>query len=179
MTKGRLEAFSDAMIAVFITLMVLELKVPEGTGWEALEPQLPKFLTYVLSFVFLAIYWNNHHHMLHATKRINGRVLWANMHLMFWLSLITFTTGWMGENHWAPVPTAAYGIVLLGAAIAYTILLRTIIAAEGEGSVLAKAVGNDVKGYVSLGLYIAAIPLAFVNQWISDAIYVLVALIWL
>jgi uncharacterized membrane protein len=165
MTKGRPEAFSDGVIAILITIMVLELRAPEGTGMEALRPLLPVFLTYVLSFVFLA--------------RINGRVLWANLHLMFWLSLVPFMTAWMGENHFAPVPTAGYGIVLLMCAIAYTILQREIVAQHGPDSTVARALANDAKGKVSLVLYVAAIPLAFVSQWISDALYVAVALIWL
>jgi len=179
MTKGRLEAFSDGVIAVLITIMVLELKVPHGADWAAIEPLVPVFLTYVLSFVFLGIYWNNHHHMLHATERINGTILWANLHLLFWLSLVPFTTGWMGENHFAPLPTAVYGAVLLVAGIAYTILSRAIIAHEGPQSKLARAVGKDVKARVSTVLYVAAIPLAFVHQWMSHVIYVVVALMWL
>jgi uncharacterized membrane protein len=178
-SKGRLEAFSDGVIAILITIMVLELRVPQGTDWEALRPLLPVFLTYVLSFVFLGIYWNNHHHMLHVTERINGKVLWANLHLLFWLSLVPFVTGWMGENHFAALPTAVYGVVLIMAAVAYTILLNTILAAQGPASKLAAAVGKDTKGKLSLLLYAAAIPLAFVNQWISDGLYVTVALIWL
>jgi len=179
MTKGRLEAFSDGVMAVIITIMVLELKVPHGDGLAALEPLVPVFLTYVLSFVFLGIYWNNHHHLLHATERVTGGVLWANLHLLFWLSLTPFVTGWMGENHFASLPTAAYGVVLLCAAIAYYILQTTIIRAQGPHSALAKAVGNDLKGKISPVLYAAAIPLAFVNELIADALYVLVALIWL
>ncbi len=179
MTKGRLEAFSDGVVAVLITILVLELKVPHGTTFEVLRPLLPIFLTYVLSFVYLGIYWNNHHHLLQATPRVNGRILWANLHLLFWLSLIPFTTGWMGENHFASLPSAVYGAVLLLAAVAYTILQRAIIAEEGPGSRLAAAVGRDRKGKASLALYLAAIPLAFVREWIADAIYVAVALIWL
>jgi uncharacterized membrane protein len=179
MTKGRLEAFSDGVIAVLITIMVLELKVPHGANLEVLRPLLPVFLTYVLSFVYLGIYWNNHHHLLQATTRVNGRILWANLHLLFWLSLVPFTTGWMGENHFASLPSAVYGAVLLLAAVAYTILQRAIIAEQGPGSRLAAAVGRDRKGKVSLALYLAAIPLAFVREWIADAIYVAVALIWL
>jgi uncharacterized membrane protein len=178
MTKGRLEAFSDGVIAILITIMVLELTIPEGADLAALQPVLPVFLTYVLSFVVLGIYWNNHHHMLHAADRINGKVLWANLHLLFWLSLLPFGTGWMGENHFAPLPTAVYGVVLLLAAIAYTTLQATIIAAQGPHSRLASAVGSDRKGKLSMLLYAVAIPLAFVNQWISDAIYVIVVLIW-
>lgn len=179
MTRGRLEAFSDGVIAILITIMVLELKIPHGANWEALRPVLPVFLTYVLSFVNIAIYWNNHHHMLYVTEHVNGRILWANMHLLFWLSLIPFTTGWMGENHFAPLPTAVYGAVLLFAAIAYFILQRLIIAEQGTDSRLKAAIGKDIKGKISPLLYVAAIPLAFVNQWISDAIYVFVALMWL
>jgi uncharacterized membrane protein len=179
MTRGRLEAFSDGVIAILITIMVLELKLPHGSDLAALRTMLPVFLTYALSFVFLAIYWNNHHHMLHATDRINGAILWANTHLLFWLSLVPFATSWMGQNHWAPAPTAFYGVVLLLSAIAYTILLRTILAHQGPNSRLAEAIGSDRKGNISLALYVAAIPLAFVNRWIADAIYVLVALIWL
>ena len=179
MRKGRLEAFSDGVIAILITIMVLELKIPHGTGWEALRPLLPVFLTYVLSFVYLAIYWNNHHHMLHATEHINGKILWANMHLLFWLSLIPFVTGWMGENHFAPLPTAVYGAVLLAAAIAYYVLQQMIIAQQGRNSKLRAAIGRDLKGKISPLIYLAAIPLAFVNQWISDALYVFVALMWL
>ena len=179
MTKGRLEAFSDGVIAILITIMVLELRIPHGADWRALEPLTPVFLTYVMSFVYLAIYWNNHHHMLHATDRVNGKILWANMHLLFWLSMVPFVTGWMGENHFAALPTALYGVVLLLAAIAYTILSRTIIASQGEHSRLRQAIGDDRKGWISLVLYALAIPLAFVNQWVSDGIYVTVGLIWL
>ena len=179
MSTGRLEAFSDGVIAILITIMVLELKVPHGSDWDALRPLLPPFLTYLLSFVFLGIYWNNHHHMLHATTRINGKILWANLHLMFWLSLVPAVTGWMGENHFAPLPTAGYGVVMLLAAIAYYILFRAILAEEGPGSRLANAVGKDPKGKISPVLYAIAIPLAFVSRWVSVGIYVLVALMWL
>ena len=179
MSKGRLEAFSDGVIAILITIMVLELKVPHGDDWSSLRPILPVFLTYVLSFVYLGIYWNNHHHMLHATGRINGKILWANLHLLFWLSLVPFVTGWMGENHFAPLPAAVYGAVMLAAAIAYYILARAIIAAEGPESKLAAAIGKDVKGRISPLFYAAAIPLAFVSHWISLGLYVFVALIWL
>jgi uncharacterized membrane protein len=179
MSKGRLEAFSDGVFAVLITIMVLDLKVPHGADAEALSPLLPVFLTYVLSFVFLGIYWNNHHHMLQATEHISGAILWANLHLLFWLSLTPFVTGWMGENHFAPLPTAVYGCVLLCAAIAYTILQAAIVRRQGPHSKLAAAVRNGVKEKLSLALYIVAIPSAFVHQWISDAIYVTVALIWL
>ena len=178
MTKGRLEAFSDGVIAILITIMVLELRQPDGTSWHALAERLPVLLTYLLSFVFLGIYWNNHHHMLHATERISGGVLWANLHLLFWLSLVPYTTGWMGENHTAAVPNAVYGIVLLMSAIAYTILQATILAVPANTR-LASAIGSDTKGKLSVLLYVGAIALAFVNQWISDGIYVLVALIWL
>jgi uncharacterized membrane protein len=177
--KNRLEAFSDGVLAIIITIMVLEMKVPHGEDLMALQPLLPVFLSYVLSFVYVGIYWNNHHHMLHATKRVSGGVLWANLHLLFWLSLFPFITGWMGENHFAPVPTALYGFVLLMAGTAYTILARAIIATEGKNSLLAKAIGKDHKGNLSLLLYAMAIPLAFVSQWIAQALYVAVALIWL
>lgn len=179
MKKGRLEAFSDGVIAILITIMVLELKIPHGTDWAALRPLLPVFLTYVLSFIYLAIYWNNHHHMLHATEHINGKILWANVHLLFWLSLIPFGTGWMGENYFAPLPMAVYGAVLLAAAIAYYVLQQTIIAGQGHNSRLKAAIGNDIKGKISPLFYIAAIPLAFVNQRVSAALYVAVALMWL
>jgi uncharacterized membrane protein len=179
MTKTRLEAFSDGVIAIIITIMVLELHAPHDPSWGALRELAPKLGAYVLSFVFLGIYWNNHHHMFHATRRITGGVLWANLHLLFWLSLIPFATAWMGENHNAPVPTCAYGIVMMLAGIAYYILERTIIAGEGPESTLAEAVGQEKKGLVSVILYGLAVPLAFVHQGISDAIYVLVALMWL
>ncbi|MDD5563957.1 MAG: TMEM175 family protein [Thermoanaerobaculaceae bacterium] len=179
MSKGRLEAFSDGVVAILITILVLGLRVPRGADWVALRPLVPVFLTYVLSFVFLGIYWNNHHHMLHLADRINGGILWANLHLLFWLSLVPFVTGWMGENHFAAVPTAAYGAVLLMAAVAYTILEKAIIAEQGPGSRLAAAVGTDLKGKLSIALYAAAIALAFVNQWISDGLYIVVALMWL
>jgi uncharacterized membrane protein len=179
MNKNRLEAFSDGVIAILITIMVLELKVPHGADWHALRPLVPVFLTYVMSFIYLAIYWNNHHHMLQLATRINGTILWANLHLLFWLSLVPFTTGWMGENHFAPLPTAIYGVVLLLAGLAYLLLQRAIIAEQGEGSKLAAAVGKDVKGKISFVLYAAATLLAFVHHSISHAIYVLVALMWL
>jgi uncharacterized membrane protein len=179
MSTTRLEAFSDGVIAILITIMVLELKVPHGTDVAALEPLLPVFLTYVLSFVYLGIYWNNHHHMFHASDHVSGGILWANLHLLFWLSLVPFATGWMGENHFAPLPAAVYGAVLLLAGVAYLILQSTIIARQGPGSKLKAAVGRDVKGKLSAALYLVAIPLAFVHQAISDAIYVLVALMWL
>ncbi len=179
MNKTRLEAFSDGVFAILITILVLELKVPHGDDLQALAPLLPVFLTYVLSFVYLGIYWNNHHHMLHATARINGKILWANLHLLFWLSLVPFATGWMGENHFASLPTAVYGGVLLAAGIAYYVLQATILAEQGPDGKLAKALGRDLKGKISPVLYTAAIPLAFVREWIADAIYVAVALIWL
>jgi len=179
MTKTRLEAFSDAVIAILITIMILELKIPHGATWDALTPVLPSFLSYVLSYIYLGIYWTNHHHMIHATERISGGVLWANLHLLFWLSLVPFATGWMGDNHNAPLPTAVYGAVLVLAAIAYTILQARIIAVQGPHSKLATAVGSDRKGKISIVLYLIAIPAAFVHQLISDAIYVTVALIWL
>ncbi len=179
MKTTRLEAFSDGVIAILITIMILELKIPHGTDLAALRPLLPIFLTYILSFVFLGIYWNNHHHMLQATEQINGKVLWANLHLLFWLSLIPFVTGWMGENHFASLPTAVYGVVLLMAAIAYTILQSSILAQEAANTVLATAVGNDKKGKLSLLLYLIAIPAAFVYQWLAAGLYVIVALIWL
>ncbi len=179
MNKGRLEAFSDGVIAILITIMVLELKIPKGSDLPALRPMLPVFLAYVLSFVILGIYWNNHHHMLHATDRINGRILWANLHLLFWLSLIPAVTAWIGDTSSAPVPTAVYGVVLMMAGFAYYILSTTILALLGPHSRLAAAVGKDVKGKVSVALYAVAIPLALVNRWIADGIYVLVALMWL
>jgi uncharacterized membrane protein len=179
MSKARLEAFSDGVIAILITIMVLELRAPHDPSWQALRELAPKLGAYVLSFVFLGIYWNNHHHMFHATHRITGSVLWANLHLLFWLSLIPFATAWMGESDNAPVPTSAYGVVMLLAGIAYYVLERTIIAGEGPGSTLAEAVGQETKGIASVVLYGLAIPLAFVHQGISDAIYVLVALMWL
>jgi uncharacterized membrane protein len=179
MKTSRIEAFSDGVIAIIITIMVLELKTPEGTGLAALRPVLPELLTYVLSFVYLGIYWNNHHHMLHAADRINGKILWANMHLLFWLSLIPFVTGWMGENHFAPLPTAAYGALLLMAAIAYTILQVAIVRHHGHQSRLASAVGSDLKGKLSIAAYVVAIPMAFVHQAISHALYAIVALMWL
>jgi uncharacterized membrane protein len=177
--KTRLEAFSDGVIAILITIMVLELRIPEGADWDSVEPIVPVFLTYVLSFVFLGIYWSNHHHLLHMAERITGGIMWANLHLLFWLSLTPFATGWMGRNHFAPLPTAMYGVVLLFSALAYTILVRMIIAAEGPSSRLKAAIGSDAKGYLSLAMYAAAIPLAFVNRWIAYALYVAVVLIWL
>ena len=179
MNKTRLEAFSDGVIAIVITIMVLELKVPHDPNITALLALWPVFLSYVLSFVYIGIYWNNHHHMLHATQHVTGGVLWANLHLLFWLSLIPFTTGWMGENHFAALPTALYGGVLLMSAIAYWLLQQCIIAVNGTQSTLARAIGSDWKGKASPLFYLAAIPLAFVSPWISSALYVAVALIWL
>ncbi len=179
MGTGRLEAFTDGVLAILITIMVLEMKVPHGTDIGSLRPLLPVLLSYLLSFVYLGIYWNNHHHMLHVTSRISGTVLWANLHLLFWLSLVPFVSGWMGENHFAPVPTALYGVVLLMAAIAYLLLQTSILAGEGPGSALAGAVGSDLKGKVSAALYLVAVPAAFLDQRISGAIYVAVALMWL
>jgi uncharacterized membrane protein len=178
-TKTRLEAFSDGVIAIIITIMVLEMKVPHGTEWEALRPLVRVFLAYVLSFIFVGIYWNNHHHMLHAVERINGAALWANLHLLFWLSLVPFVTGWMGENEIASLPTAAYGFVLLMAAVAYTILARILIRHHGSDSRLARAFGSDLKGWISLSIYVVAIPLAFYEERLAYALYVAVALIWL
>jgi TMEM175 potassium channel family protein len=179
MSKGRIEAFSDGVIAILITIMVLELKTPQGTDVAALQAIVPVFLTYVLSFVFLGIYWNNHHHLLHAAQRINGKIMWANLHLLFWLSLTPFVTRWMGESHLAPLPTAVYGGVLFLAAIAYKILQSAIIAAGGPASTLAQAVGRDLKGALSPVLYVAAIVFAFYVPWVSAALYVSVALMWL
>jgi uncharacterized membrane protein len=179
MNKGRFEAFSDGVIAVIITIMVLEMKVPHGESVGALAPVIPVFLSYVLSFVYVGIYWNNHHHMLHATSKVTGSMLWANLHLLFWLSLIPFATGWMGENHFASAPTALYGLILLMAAIAYWILQQLIIASQGSESVLKKAIGRDWKGKLSPILYATAIPMAFVSRWVSLGLYVFVALVWL
>jgi len=177
------QAFSDGVIAILITIMVLELKIPTGhrdsAHASALTDHVPVFLTYVLSFVFLGIYWNNHHHMFMATRRVNGAVLWANLHLLFWLSLFPFFTGWMGENHFAELPTAAYGVVLLMAGIAYYVLKTTIIAAQGDDTALADALGRDMKGKISPVIYAIAIPLAFVNRWVALSLYVVVALMWL
>jgi uncharacterized membrane protein len=179
MNKTRLEAFSDGVLAIIITIMVLEMKVPHGEDLAALKPLLPVFLSYVLSFAYIGIYWNNHHHMLHITHRVSGGVLWANLHLLFWLSLLPFVTGWMGENHFAPLPTALYGVVLLMAGAAYWILAHAIINSEGSDSLLARAIGRDLKGNLSVLIYAVAIPLAFVSQWLAQALYVAVALMWL
>lgn len=179
MKTGRLEAFSDGVLAIIITIMVLELKVPHGETFKDLAPLLPVFLSYVLSFVYLGIYWNNHHHMLHATQRVTGAILWANLHLLFWLSLFPFVTGWMGENHFAAVPMALYGVVLLMAAIAYFVLQHAIIASQSGDSLLAKAVGRDLKGKLSPVFYASAIIAAFFEPWVAGGIYVFVALMWL
>jgi len=179
MGKNRLEAFSDGVIAIRITIMVLELRVPHGESLEALKPLIPVFLSYVLSFVYLGIYWNNHHHMLHTCHKVTGPILWANLHLLFWLSLIPFTTGWMGENHFAALPAAFYGVVLLMAAIAYYILQQLIIASQGPDSILKKAVGGDWKGKLSPVTYAIAIPAAFWSPWISMGLYIFIALVWL
>jgi len=179
MDSGRLEAFSDGVLAIIITIMVLELKVPHGADLAALRPLVPVALSYLLSFVYIGIYWNNHHHMLHVTERVQGGILWANLHLLFWLSLVPFVTAWMGENHFAPVPTSAYGVVMLAAAIAYYVLQLAIIRSQGEGSVLRSAVGDDWKGKLSPVLYAIAIPAALWRPWIAGALYVAVAIIWL
>ncbi len=179
MGKNRLEAFSDGVLAIIITIMVLEMKVPNGENPSALLPLVPVFLSYVLSFVYLGIYWNNHHHMLHTVRKVNGPMLWANLHLLFWLSLFPFATGWMGENHFAAAPTSLYGIVLLMASIAYWLLQQTIIASQGADSLLKAAVGKDWKGKLSPILYFFAIPAAFLSHWVAEGIYVFVALIWL
>lgn len=177
--KTRMEAFSDGVLAIVITIMVLELKVQHGEHISALKPLLPAFLSYVLSFLYLGIYWNNHHHMLHTCHTVTGGILWANLHLLFWLSLIPFTTAWMGENHFAAMPAALYGVVLLMAAIAYWTLQQTIIASQGPASILKRAVGRDLKGRASIFLYLLAIPLAFVSSWISIGIFMLIAALWL
>jgi uncharacterized membrane protein len=179
MKTSRLEAFSDGVLAIIITIMVLELKVPHSIELGALKPLLPVLLSYVLSFIYLGIYWNNHHHLFQATEQVSGGILWANLHLLFWLSLFPFTTGWMGENGLASTPTAVYGFVLLMAAVAYYILERAIIAKQGRDSLLAQAVGGDWKGKLSPVLYFAAIPVAFVSPWIASGVYVFVALLWL
>jgi uncharacterized membrane protein len=178
MSKQRMEAFSDAIIAIIITVMVLDLKVPHGTDLASLVSVLPVFISYVLSYMYLAIYWNNHHHLLHAIQHVDGRILWANLHLLFWLSLIPFTTAWMGENHFAAEPVALYGMVLLLAAIAYFILTRSLISLHGRDSVLASAVGRDRKGKVSIVIYAAAVPLSFLSAWAAFALYVIVAVMW-
>lgn len=179
MGTGRLEAFSDGVLAIIIAIMVLEMKVPHGADLAALRPLLPVFLSYLLSFVYVGIYWNNHHHLLHATERVSAGILWANLHLLFWLSLIPFATGWMGENGFAAATTSFYGFILLMAAISYLMLQRAIVNKHGSQSVLGDAVGSDWKGKISLAGYVAAVPLAFVNQWIAEAIYTAIALLWL
>lgn len=179
MSRNRLEAFSDGVIAIIITIMVLELKVPHEATVAALRPIAPVFLSYVLSFVFLGIYWSNHHHLLQVVEHVNGRVLWANLHLLFWLSLIPFVTGWAGENHFAAVPTALYGVILMLAAVAYFILTRALLSIHAQDSVLATALGADFKGKVSMVIYLVAIPLAFVKSWLAWALYVFVAVMWL
>jgi uncharacterized membrane protein len=179
MKTSRIEAFSDGVLAIIITIMVLELKAPHGDTISVLIPLLPEFFSYVLSFIYIGIYWNNHHHMLQTTEKVTGGILWANLHLLFWLSLFPISTAWMGENHFAALPTSIYGVVLLMAAIAYWFLQRTIIISQGEGSILARAIGRDIKGKISPLLYLLAIPLAFVSQWLSEGLYIAVALIWL
>ncbi|HZT63131.1 MAG TPA: TMEM175 family protein [Burkholderiales bacterium] len=179
MNKGRLEAFSDGVIAVIITIMVLELKVPHDADPEALVPLVPVFLSYVLSFVYVGIYWSNHHHMFHAVHHVNGAILWANLHLLFWLSLVPFVTGWMDETHFAPLQVAAYGVVLLLSASAYTILTRVLVAEHGKDSLIAKALGSDFKGNISLAIYVVAIAIAFWQRWITCVLYAVVAAIWL
>ena len=179
MNKARLEAFSDGVLAVIITIMVLEMKPPSGSTLAALKPVIPVLLSYLLSFVYVAIYWNNHHHLLHATQHVNGAILWANLHLLFWLSLVPFATAWMDSNHFEPWPVAVYGLVLLLAGIAYFILTRTLIALHGRDSILATSIGRDRKGLISILIYAVAIPLAFVRSWIAGTFYIMVAVIWL
>lgn len=178
MSKGRLEAFSDGVIAIIITIMVLELKVPHDSGWAALQPLIPTFLSYILSFVYVGIYWNNHHHLFQIVQHINGRVLWANLHLLFWLSLLPFVTGWLGENNFTLVPVVLYGVVLLCAAIAYFILTRTLLVLHSRDSALAIAIGRDFKGKVSLAIYLVAVPLSFANSFLACGLYTVVALLW-
>lgn len=179
MTKGRVEAFSDGVLAIIITIMVLEFEIPHEAGWAALVPLVPKALSYLLSFIFIGIYWNNHHHLWQAVKGVNGSILWANLHLLFWLSLIPFATGWMGENNFATVPVALYGTVLWLCAMAYYLMVRALMAHHGHNSLLAEAIGRDAKGLRSLYLYTAAIPLAFLAPWIALGLYITVAIIWL
>lgn len=179
MTKGRVEAFSDGVLAIIITIMVLEFEIPHEAGWAALAPLVPKALSYLLSFIFVGIYWNNHHHLWQAVKGVNGSILWANLHLLFWLSLIPFATGWMGENNFATVPVALYGMVLWLCAMAYYLMVRALMAHHGHNSLLTEAIGRDTKGLRSLYLYTAAIPLAFLAPWIALGLYVTVAIIWL
>ena len=178
MGKNRMEAFSDGVIAIIITIMVLEMKVPHGDQLVSLKPLIPVFISYVLSFTYIAIYWNNHHHLLHTIHQVNGPTLWANMHLLFWLSLTPFVTGWMGENHFHRIPVALYGVVLLMAGVAYYNLVRVLVKYQGKNSTLAKAIGKDIKGKISVIAYAAAIPLAFVNEWIAMTIYFAVAALW-
>lgn len=179
MNRTRLEAFSDGVLAIIITIMVLEIKVPHGNDFATLKPLIPVLLSYIMSFIYIGIYWNNHHHMMHTVKNVSGVILWANLHLLFWLSLIPFVTGWIGENHFDPIPMAFYGFVLLMAAIAYFILQNSIIRSQGKNSILAKAVGNDIKGKMSPILYLLAIASNLASPWISGSIYIFVALIWL
>jgi uncharacterized membrane protein len=178
MRTGRLEAFSDAVIAIIITIMVLEIRVPHGAELADLRPLIPVILSYLLSFILIGIYWNNHHHLIHAASHVNGKILWANLHLLFWISLIPFVTGWMGENSFATAPVALYGVVLLAAGLAFVILTRVLVSSHGPDSALAKAMGKDVKGKASLLIYAAAIPLCFVSPWIACALYVLVVIVW-
>ena len=178
MKKNRLEAFSDGVIAIIITIMVLEMKVPHGENFSELKPLIPKFISYVLSFVFIGIYWNNHHHLMQAVQKVNGSILWANMHLLFWLSLIPFVTGWMGENDFAEWPVALYGFVMLFSGVAYYLLSLVLISHHGKDSELAIAIGKDFKGIISLIIYVAALPLAFINSWIAFGLYVVVAVMW-
>jgi len=179
MTTSRLEAFSDGVVAILITIMVLELRPPHEATFQSLKPLIPVLFSYLLSFIFLGIYWSNHHHLFHAARHVNGRVLWANLHLLFWLSLIPFVTAWMGENHFGPAPVALYGIILLLAAIAYTILVQALLSLHGPDSLLATALGSDFKGKISIVLDLIAIPLAFLKPWVAFAIYVLVAVMWI
>ena len=179
MTTARLETFSDGVLAIIITIMVLEMKVPHGAEFGALRPLIPVLLSYVLSFIYLGIYWNNHHHMMHVVRRVSGGILWANLLLLFWLSLVPFVTGWMGENHFAPAPMALYGVVLLMAAVSYTLLVRATLKVEGPDSLLARAIGMDRKGKISMLLYVVGIAVSFFSSWLSGAMYVTVALIWL
>lgn len=179
MNRTRLEAFSDGVLAIIITIMVLEIKVPHGNDFEALKPLIPLLVSYLLSFIYIGIYWNNHHHLMHTVKNVTGGMLWANLHLLFWLSLVPFTTGWIGENHFDPIPMAVYGFVLLMAAIAFYVLQTLIVRSQGEHSILERAIGSDLKGKMSLVIYLLAIGSNFASQWISGSLYVLVALIWL
>lgn len=179
MSKGRLEAFSDGVIAIIITIMVLEMKVPHEASWDALQKLLPVFLSYVLSFIYVGIYWNNHHHLLHATNKVGGAVLWSNLHLLFWLSLMPFSAGWLGENHFASAPMALYGLILLMCGVAYYILAQALIKANGADSVVAKAIGQDRKGKISIVIYLLAIPLAFYQPWLAGVLYIAVAAMWL